>query len=491
MPFPKKTFPLILILLAFCCQSLADGLGIHHLNLSESPIQLSEPELQELGSTACPNQICPGLGNTFYLPRHSTVSAFTGGREIFLKRELGTCASLVSTSRGFRGFKNSESSSAFFSMVGSESHLSGRYNSLALTFETTFSSTTGFASALTDDARSTVLDIATIVASIDFRENEDCWSRKNLDPSFLQAFEALPGRILDPQNAASWDPYLRFLQNWGSHVMIGQTLGSRFQQWESTRTSSSASTQALQAKGCANVEGVGKGGWSVATCAAYDEEERRKALRVETNSTRNVVGGTQEARTPLLAQSTVREEDLTAFLESADKAEEAILQDWRPIWQLLFNLFQGECDESGNHCENYQRALNLEAAYEGWMAVGCSTEITNQLILQRMQVHSINPSSKVELFGCWARKLGCTSNSDCSGHDAFWRNCYCYGKGCVDLDTARSIGNPARPDGHRNTIRATKLGSSSAGVNLSCEEKAFHCACNQQWGERERWLWLQ
>ena len=58
--------------------------------------------------------------------------------------------------------------------------------------------------------------------------------------------------------------------------MVQQLIGSRFEQWTSSELSETSIGQTLEIKACAQVEGVQKGGgWSVASCASYSQDEKR------------------------------------------------------------------------------------------------------------------------------------------------------------------------------------------------------------------------
>ena len=57
------------------------------------------------------------------------------------------------------------------------------------------------------------LDITAVTHSIDFKQDPNCYSAKNLHPDFLKSFEALAMIDTDQVgNAAQWSPYVEFLK---------------------------------------------------------------------------------------------------------------------------------------------------------------------------------------------------------------------------------------------------------------------------------------
>ena len=442
----------------------------------------------------CKGGVCPGLGNAFYLPGFNVLSHFTGGSVILEERRLNRCAVFSEVAQATRDFNFRHDTASTMSSMSTEANVSGSYDQLDLTLDATVKTATGYDATTTTDIQALTLDVTFQRGVLDFIQDGDCWSADNLTTEFVDAFKALPN-VKSPHLAASWAPYVAFLRAWGSHIMVQQTLGSRFQQWESTRAASKVSQKTLAAKACANVEGVTAtdGGWSVKGCAAYSDDERRSSLSVSTNQAQNILGGTVETRQALLKD--VSKDSLDAFIDSADEADEAILHKWTPVWVLLAKVYGSVCsasDKSG--CADMQRALNLEAAYEGWLAVGCPQVVARKQSIQYMRVASTAPDTGLQTYGCWAKKEGCIADADCSNGGAIGTVCYCYGGGCVEKDKAQPINNPKAPTGYRNKIRSDQSGSQASGVNQSCWYP-FLASCRCEAGKRvglgNRYLWLQ
>ncbi len=444
-------------------------------------------------SNACPNGKCPGLGNGFYLPETNALSNFSGGAIFFTNKKVGECATVSSSQTSSRGISELNSMKNFIETMMVSADLSGSYKTAALTMHGTASAMTGSSSNITTTFHSTILDISVAINSIDFNQNSKCFSKKNLDAKFLKKFEALA--LIDKTtvySSASWTPYVNFLKNYGSHIMMQQQIGSRFQQWESSTSKASDIQKMLDAKACAKVEGISAGGgWSAKGCAVYSEKEKRKALQTNSFSKRIIEGGTKKARTKLTQD--VTKETLDAFIASAGNSNEAIRFIFKPIWRLLISIYSAPCAKDGKgsiNCGYLQRAYNLQAAYEGWTAVGCPKKINGYNSRIQSMIISGKTSLGINTYACNIVKTGCQSNRSCHLGGA-GSVCYCYGPDCiVQGDRISGMKNNV----YRDKVRGNKTGSWSKGVNKSCYYKFIaHCNCDTSWagGLPSRNVYLQ
>ena len=448
--------------------------------------------------SACPNNNCPGLGNAFYLPDFNSLNdTFTGGVVVFQNRTLGGCVSFHKIPKASRKFTYNNDSGSFFDNVAADANLRGSYSTKSLTFSTTFNLTTGYKAESKFDVQSLVLDVTYLTGVLDLQKNETCRAKANVSPSFLAAFTQLPATIDDPTQTAGWNQYLTFLRSWGSHIMVQASVGSRFQQWESVKKSQNVSESTLRAKACADVEGTSTtgGGWSVSGCAAYSTDQKQAAASTSTNVLQVVMGGTATTRKGLIKEGgVVTKQSLDAFIESADEADQPVVHGWEPIWVLLSSLYGPDCTSTGVNCENYQRALNLEAAYEGWRAFGCPLIATDVPALPVQIMKAIaDPKTGVKTYGCWVAKEGCVTGASCHGGGFPWTACYCYGAGCVVKDPMQPIGDPNAPTDYRETIQTDQTGSFNEGVNNSCYHYGVTCNCDmgKVVGAPARYIWNQ
>jgi len=371
----------------------------------------------------------------------------------------------------------------FVTSTNTATGLSGSYKTAMYSLQASVNYMTGSSSDLSTAFHSTHLDIVSITQVVDFKEDGKCLGgEENLDDNWLQSFSSLP--LISADSAeydSSWEPYVNFLKEKGSHIMVQQQIGSRLQQWESSESTSSDIADTLKAKACAGVEGVaGVGGWSAQACSSYNSSQRQQAMSTASTSLHVIMGGTASTRAALTKQITP--DSLSKFIDSAPQGDAAVAYAFKPVWQLLMSIYQQKCDVSGSSsdaCTQLQRAYNLNAAYEGWIAFRCPrTYTSNGHAVQRMRVvESTNP---IQTYACHAAKYGCYEDSDCSSGGVAGTVCYCYGPSCLAPGNLIS-----GTDQHRPEIKKVYDGSAfSAGVNPSCVYYVLQgCYCYKPWNK--------
>lgn len=433
-------------------------------------------------SPACPNNICPGLGNAFYIPDVNARSVNTGGRIFFRNRKLGSCVVLSEAKYNSRDFLSDDSMQNLVFTSMAEASLSGSYQSAALSMSGTAKMMSGQRSDITTTFHSTHMDITVVTHSIDFQNDSRCFSQANLDLNFLTRFQSLaliaPGQ---ERNSASWDPYVKFLKDQGSHILWQQLIGSRFQQWNSSNSTDSDIAATLQIKACAEVEGTSGGGWSVSTCGGYSSEQRQKAMRAQTESRRVILGGTDTTRNALTKD--VNKQNLDAFIDSSLEGNQPVRFVFKPIWDLLYGIYEPACATAGKGsaaCNNLQRAVTLEAAYEGWQAVGCPPQPDGRGWLYQWMRVAGTTSQGINTYECMVSKMGCYTDDECRLGGA-GSVCYCYGQSCID--EGDPIKDPTRDTPlFRGRVRGSREGSYNEGVNNSCYYTwGPQCKCNTGW----------
>lgn len=431
---------------------------------------------------ACPNNICPGLGNAFYLPTINARTINSGGTIFLRDRKLGSCAALYDQKANNRDFNSDDSMAHLVSKSMSEAELSGSYQSSVLSMSGTAKVMSGYSADITTTFHSTHMDIFVITHSVDLQQDSRCMSQANLDPAFLARFQSL-ALISTPaeRNSAAWDPYIRFLKDLGSHIVIQQLIGSRFQQWESSSSTDSDIETTLKAKACAEAEGTGAGGWSVAGCGAYDSEERKRAMRAQAESRRVILGGTDAARAALTKD--VNKKNLDDFIDAALKGNQPVRFVYKPIWYLLYAIYEPACASAGagsDACKNLQRAVTLEAAYEDWTAVGCSPAADGHGWLYQWMRIAGTTSLGINTYECMVSKMGCYTSDDCHLGGA-GSVCYCYGQSCIDQGEKITDPTTTSPM-FRGRVRGNKEGSYNEGVNNSCYYTwGPQCKCDSGW----------
>ena len=463
-------------------------------------------------SPACPNGVCPGLGHAFYMPELNLLdpTAQTSRRQILRNTVMGTCATKTRSGSSRKDFQAYESAmtaisawSANLSTTGNGAGGAVSGFSLNATASTNYERT----SLKTEDTASVSLDYVLLDSVVDLNQNTSCWSVDNLDPGFLSSFEALP--INDPKLAAeasSWADYRNFLRSWGSHVQVKQELGSRLQILESEKSTDSVDTQTLKAKICFS---LGYAAFDVPACLDFSASEKVTASTKDTVEKIYIAGGNSQTRNKLISSRVgmFNSEDVSAFINSASNGDQAIGFKYRPIWELLMDVYRSSCvtTKDNNACQNFQRAVNLQAAYEGFLAYNCILNRTasadpNQpgLFVQGMIALPANGNG-ITYYACKQTKAGCSNDNDCQAGKLFdglefepiFKQCFCEGAGCI---TTQSI---AGTNQFRSIIKNREPNKSTAnsdiGVNDSCRDGGLSCTCNTSWagGEQEREIYNQ
>jgi hypothetical protein len=460
---------------------------------------------------ACPSGVCAGLGHAFYLPDINLLdpTAQTSRRQIFLETALGSCATKTPSGSSRKDFQSYESATSAINAWSGGISTSGSGISAAISgfsLGATANANYDSSSLKTSDAASVSLDYVLLDAVVDLNQNAACWSRDNLTPEFLSAFEALP--INDPQRAAeasSWADYRVFLQSWGSHVQVKQELGSRLQILESEKSTDQVDTQTLKAKVCFT---LGHAAVKVPVCGDYNTTQKNTASTRDTVEKIYIAGGSRESRNKLIAAKAGQfsSEDVSAFINSAPNSDQPIGFKYRPVWELLMDVYRSACvtTKDANACLHFQRAVNLQAAYEGFLAYNCILNRTSSadptkpgLFVQGMIALPPNGNSIV-YYACKQTKAGCSNDNDCNAGtggsgwpwDPKWQQCFCEGSGCITTQLIpgttqyRSIIKNREPDKSKD--------NSNVGVNDSCRDDSS-CTCNTAWagGEQEREIWNQ
>ena len=443
---------------------------------------------------ACPSGVCAGLGNAFYLPSTNLLDAKvnSGGRAVFKDARLGGCAILVDRQSSFRSFQTFDNNSKLTEALNTGIDLKAGIPVQQVNVGATVGATTGHTNVQTETFNSVVLNIEFVNQIVNFNQTSACLSPDNLDPAFQSAFEALALPSSDQAGESfTWASYTQFLQNWGSHFQTQQLLGSRVQQWVSSKTGSTETTDTLKAKACLELEGF-TGGWSASPCMNIDSSKRFEASSKETNDRRYIAGGATAARTALIQE--FNDKHLNDFIATAAQGDEPIGFSHIPLWSVLQEVYRMPCGQAGKGsiaCQNLQRAVALQAAYEGFGAYGCGKRLDGRNgTIQTMRAQGPD-SLGIYYFACHQSKTGCRENSDCSVKlNAGVAKCYCEGPSCIDANTIPGTIQ------QRNFVRGKtdyNFWDSDQGVNASCEDKFLGCNCDEGWsgGQLARDIWDQ
>ena len=449
---------------------------------------------------ACPNGICPNIGMGFYLPDINVNKELRGGKVLLKSHpKLDECVQVRESYAANGGFKDSNSMTELVSNISSSISGTADAKTKAYSVSTSVSAETGLDSNTKSAFHSTIYDKSLTQGLAELVQSEDCFGLSVLSDDFINHFKALPLPDSNP-NDSVWDDYRMFFSSFGSHYLSSLDYGSRFQIWQSSTSASSDISTNLKAKACAKVEGttpIAQGGAS--GCAAYNEATRKKALTEETREDQFIRGGTESARKALLNLVSVK--TMADFIDTAPASEEPIAWTFTPIWETLQNQYRLRCEEGKNkaECDNYQRAMNLQAVYEGRGAWECETRYSGNgdnngrnILLGGLRKAPRDKSDKTGVAGweCRQAKIGCNTDDDC--HYIVGKIvANCYGPTCFEhriipgtnkwLTVVRADRDPTK--------------TKDQGSNNSCYVKGGKGLCQKDWqggeNERERTIWSQ
>ena len=481
------------LLMARRIQSVRLGLvvaAIGHLEML-SPVQAAIPASCDADGR------CSGLAQVFYLPSTNTLDAISNiqGRVVFKDARIGGCVTLDPQQSSYRNFKTFETKDELFKSLTTDV-TTGDFTidpvKAVYTLGGSFTPSTKHEIDIVEEFKSVTLDIEMVNSVANMKLDSTCLFPDNLDATFKASFESLA--LPDPAKAGesfSWAAYSAFLKNWGTHIQVQQQFGSRVQDWQSTKTNTTTTVQELKAKACLDIESVVTGGgWSAQSCAEIDKDQRVKASVLDVNGTRYISGGSASTRAALIG--TFNEANLNAFLASSTMSDQPIGFKYLAIWSVLQEIYRGPCGQDGKDstsCNNLQRAMALQAAFEGFGAYACSKQLdARNGIIQTMLAQGPD-SLGIYYYACHESKTGCRENSDCTRKDDAIGQCSCGGGSCIDSQAY--AGTTVQKNFVRGTADSTLFGSRD-GVNASCRD-SITCDCDEGWagGELERNIWDQ
>ena len=143
-------------------------------------------------------------------------------------------------------------------------------------------------------------------------------------------------------------------------------------------------------------------------------------------------------------------DDLNEFMSEAASSNGPVKFKFEPIWEVLFEVYNRPCLQSHNgqddeNCKMLQRAVTLQAHYEGKLAYKCQNEHTPEFgVIQKMiyaeelvEHGGADLATGVKLFACWNHKTGCYNDDDCHKHWlGEWHRhaCFMYGQNAISTE---------------------------------------------------------
>lgn len=464
--------------------------------------------------SACPTGTCSGLGQSFYIRSKNLldVSEQISGSRILRDTAIGTCATVTklgASSRNSEEFTSTndltKSWSAGFGL-GNKDTAAGGTNIGGSGFDLTGTASVNLnrSSTKNESFNSFRLYYKLIDSVVDLNQDSTCFSAQNLDPAFLADLEGLP--VSDPKNAAensSWADYRVFLERWGSHIQVKQELGSQLSFWNSEDATEKLDIKTLQANACFKLGGYGI---ALPVCSNFGNSEKASASQKKTVSKLYISGGDAATRAELLKETSDPVEGqkrITNFIDKAAVSDQAVAFKYMPIWGLLTTVYRQSCGQDGKGskaCDNFQRAVNLQAAYEGFLAYECVKSTGPGDFFVQGMVAEVPNGNGIYYYACKQARTGCHSDNDCTNYSVEgngtltgWfktQESFCGGGSCIDALPIEGTGQ------YRSIMRPLESPlireNADLGVNASCRNDST-ATCDLNWGggKPERMIWVQ
>ena len=221
------------------------------------------------------------LGKAIYLRKINLLADFTENEETVFEKIPYNCFTekeLHYSGSNFDYYKNTK---AFYSKTATEAGLD---TSLQTTFTlgVTLSSSSSIPYSSNIEVSGISLNILALKKKILLKR--ECLTNveiSKLTNNFLDEYEALPKSINKPWKSHSWQAYTKFLDKFGSHIILSIKSGSSIKQTTFAQSSESYSERDFQIKSCVSLAGptsVGKVG--VDACGNISEIEKNRASNI-------------------------------------------------------------------------------------------------------------------------------------------------------------------------------------------------------------------
>ena len=439
----------------------------------------------------CPGGECPGLGKGFYLSKLnlSNPSELLSGTDVFLNvTSKNKCQKFKKGSKILKTIVTTNNTEELISVISNENNIKGTLPLKIISVKATLLFNTKYDINKHNNIKTSRFIIMDETDIVTFENNDTC-RRSNTNSEFISDFKRLPVKITKPEINSEWQPFYRFLNKWGSHIMTQIIFGSKIERWESCLDAGNISKNELEAKACLEFSGP-TSDITADMCSKYTKDEKEKSKSIETNRNTIILGGTRKTRESFILKG-ITDENIKAFLDSSDKSDQAIGHNFTPIWEIYQQVSTTDgClsdVDKGNplseECKDLQRCLNLEAAY-AYQTVDCELLKTpNDIIYQSFQAVRDIPS--VNTYKCVAAKEGCTDTSS---------DCHLSKSGCKAYGPSAFVkGDNYFGNLYKTKIKGSKEGSTWDGINNSCNFSGAQCKCDKMWsgGLPERILWDQ
>ena len=413
-------------------------------------ISLSAPFRGLLVKSISSHDVMEELGKTIHLRKINILEDFTEKEETVFEKIPDDCfkeKELHSSRRNFEYYKNTK---VFYSKTAIGAGLEASLQS-TFTLGATLSSSSSTAYSSNMEVSGISLNILALKKKMFVKK--ECLTNveiSKLTKNFLDEYETLPKSISKPWKSHSWQAYKKFLDKFGSHIILSVKDGARIKQTTFAQSSESYSERDFQVKSCVSLAGpTSVGTLGVEACANISKTEKKRASNMNTQKRLIVLGGTKNTRNALYSQRT--KELIEKLMNEAGESDQAVAHTFTSIWDVLLSRFKYGTD-------NYIRAVNLQNYYLGYLNYGCQ-ELPSTALLsngERLYFRQFNytKSSTQESpeFSCTLAKEGCHSSNDC--HYRVGVYCGCYGDTCVRYKSEKQDTGVSKITAHANRVES-------------------------------------
>lgn len=414
------------------------------------------------------------LGKIVNLPRTNILDSLNSGHPLFTTHPESNTEPY---SRGGSSLQYFQTSDKLKQHISSDANLdTSAASSLSVTMKTTFDLISDFETNV-----SVAKAYAESLVSVSYVTKEHL-DKLTLRPDFLASFNALPITIANEWTPSAWYHAAEFLETWGTHVIVAAYTGATFDTYSIAKSSLDYSQQELEARACLHAEGFNQ---ALRGCGGFSEAQKKNAATLSANDKRYAKGGSSTTRNQLLSQE-VTKEVLDKFLSEAAVDEEPVKYHFMPLWSLLRSRYAARSEE-------WRRATNLGAYYDGWLGFGCRyVEMKENGVVEPAQWFRFNMNN-IGYARCLRRCLGCHSDHQ----DCFNSNnvCMCSGPSClVPTDESKHGYHVRVENNRRHALEGMGCEANEQGQCM-CENKDSEVGChvklNQSSPIKYRAIWDQ
>lgn len=432
-----------------------------------------------------------GIGKGFDISKINILepSKFIDSGKSIFKKIPKSCLDITKGSTTKKTFVTTNNTDELVNSISSENNINGSLTLKIFCLKSTVMANTKYDITKYNNIKTSRFILLNENKIVNFINNESC-RETNIDQSFIESFNSLPVKILEPSKAESWIMFDKFFNIWGTHVITQVIYGSRFEKWESTIDIRDDIQKKLEAKICLQLEDGIFNPITGGLCSKYSKDEKKNAEKLTTEEKTILLGGTPKTRLSLINKG-ITEENIEKFIDSAEDSDQPIGFNFTPIWQLYQQILNSKCVEAidekrkSPHCDDLQRCFNLEAAY-AYKITKCEELISvNGKEYQMFNKKSLGGNlSNMAIYKCMVAKEGC--NDDESDCHLTTGGCKAYGPSAFEKGDEFS-GN------YKTKIRGDEYGSTWDGINKSCNFTTSGCKCDKSWsgGLQRRAIWNQ